>query len=113
MKENVIDVLMYLRQNIPIEGETTQQDQESLKVFLMNAGLANGETHEAFLWLGGPGNPISRQITDRLPALGTNDINLSERKWIVLLILSSQPSQQEAFQQLGMMGFHQFTGLLN
>lgn len=51
MKENVLDILMYLLQNAPLEDEPAIHDQESLKSMLVEAGFANREIHEAFRWL--------------------------------------------------------------
>ena len=158
MKENVIDILMYLLQNASIEEETAQQDQESLKTLLMDAGFANGEIHEAFRWLDDLGNQISEQppieqskgsvrcfsateevlldtecrnyllgltntgiltpnsfelVIDRLLALDSHDIDLSELEWVVLIVLSNQADQQEAFQRLEAMRFHEPNSLLN
>jgi len=158
MKENVIDILMYLLQNASIEEDTVQQDQESLKALLMDAGFANGEIHEAFRWLDDLGNQISQQtpikqakhsvrcfsateealldtecrnyllglantgiltansfelVIDRLLALGSEDIDLSQLEWVVLIVLSNQSDQQEAFQRLEAMRFHEPNSLLN
>ena len=43
MKENVLDVLMYLLQNAPLEDEPVIHDQGALKIMLVEAGFANGE----------------------------------------------------------------------
>lgn len=51
MKENVLDVLMYLFQNY-MEGEfETEPDRESLQVELLEAGFPLPEVHKAFDWL--------------------------------------------------------------
>jgi Smg protein len=51
MKENVLEVLMYLFENYMIEGSEFQPDQEALTVELSQAGFGHGEIHKAFDWL--------------------------------------------------------------
>ena len=63
MKENVIDILMYLLQNASLEEETVEHDHESLKALLQDAGYANGEIHEAFRWL----DDLDLQISQQRP----------------------------------------------
>jgi len=158
MKENVIDILMYLLQNASQEAETVEHDQESLKALLQDAGYANGEIHEAFRWLDDLDSQISQQlpikqaeysfrcfsateealldthcrdyllglkntgiltpnsfelVIDRLLALGSDDIDLSQLEWVVLMVLSNQSDQQEAFQRLEAMRFHELNTRLN
>lgn len=51
MKENALDVLMYLFRHY-IEGELEYvPDRESLQIELLEAGFANGEINQAFVWL--------------------------------------------------------------
>jgi Smg protein len=158
MKENVIDILMYLLQNASMEEEAVEHDQETLKALLQDAGYANGEIHEAFRWLDDLGSQISQQLAikqadhsfrcfsateeslldthcrdyllglvntgiltpnsfelviDRLLALGSDDIDLSQLEWVVLIVLSNQSDQQEAFQRLEAMRFHEPNSRLN
>lgn len=51
MKENVLDVLMYLFQNYMDDDLETEPDRESLQVELMEAGFPLPEIHKAFDWL--------------------------------------------------------------
>ncbi len=54
MKENVLDVLMYLFENYYMDDETElEPDRESLQLELMEAGFPHGEVHKAFDWLEG------------------------------------------------------------
>lgn len=62
MKENVIDILVYLLEHAPIEEDVFQHDQESLKSFLMDAGFASLEIHAAFRWLDDLDLQISEQF---------------------------------------------------
>ena len=51
MKENMLDVLLYLFENYMIEGQEFQPDQETLSVELAQAGFGDGEINKAFDWL--------------------------------------------------------------
>lgn len=51
MKENVLDVLMYLFENYMDEGPEFNPDQETLTAELTEAGFARGEIRKAFSWL--------------------------------------------------------------
>lgn len=66
MKENTLDVLMYLFKNY-IEGELEYvPDRESLQTELLEAGFANTEINQAFIWLDDLANnqsQIEPQIT--------------------------------------------------
>lgn len=62
MKENVLDVLMYLLQNAPLVDEPVAHNQESLKSLLVHAGFTHGEIHEAFRWLDDLSTQISQQV---------------------------------------------------
>jgi len=64
VKENVLDVLMYLFENYMDEGPEFPPDQEALASELAEAGFARGEISKAFSWLEGlslarePGNEL-------------------------------------------------------
>ena len=158
MKENVIDILMYILQNVSVEEDVIQQDQETLKSILLDAGFANLEIHEAFRWLDDLGTQISEQpaielgdhairhlsamekqlldtecqnyllglansgilssnsfelVIDRLIALHTDNIDIDQLEWIVLIVLSNQADEQAAFEQLETMRFHEPSTRLN
>jgi Smg protein len=51
MKENVLDVLMYLFENYMDDESEMQPDRESLRVELEAAGFPNAEVQKAFEWL--------------------------------------------------------------
>lgn len=51
MKENVLEVLIYLFENYMIEDSEFQPDQETLTTELSRAGFGNGEIDKAFNWL--------------------------------------------------------------
>jgi Smg protein len=51
MKENILDVLIYLFENYMIEDAQTYSDQESLARELAQAGFGDGDITRAFDWL--------------------------------------------------------------
>ena len=53
MKENVLDVLMYLFEHYMDEETGLQQDEEELRVELVQAGFQRAEIAKAFAWLNG------------------------------------------------------------
>ena len=53
MKENVLDVLMYLFENYFYDEPDEQPDREALEENLHEAGFSNGEIDKAFEWLDG------------------------------------------------------------
>jgi Smg protein len=51
MKENMLEVLMYLFENYMIEGSEFEPDHEVLSVELSQAGFGDNEINKAFDWL--------------------------------------------------------------
>ena len=51
MKENVLDVLMYLFENYMDDDAELKTDREALRVELEQAGFPNREVGKAFAWL--------------------------------------------------------------
>ncbi len=51
MKENILDVLMYLFENYMDDDTQLEQDPEILKVELSAAGFPHAEINKAFAWL--------------------------------------------------------------
>lgn len=138
MKENVLDVLMYLFENYMDDETEMNPDQESLRVELQEAGFRRTEISKAFAWLEGlaaePGQgecamPASRSVRvfateevarlepgargfllyleqvgllnaqqrevvlDRLMALESDDIDIDQVKWVVLMVMFNQPGE--------------------
>ncbi|MEQ6340950.1 MAG: DUF494 family protein [Gammaproteobacteria bacterium] len=143
MKENVLDVLMYLFENY-LDGELeTAPDQEALRKELIEAGFHYGEIDKAFTWLEGMAqmrenaapimlttshsirvfthqetnrldlecrgfllfleqlgvlDPANRELViDRVMALESEEIDLAQLKWVILMVLFNQPGQEAAF----------------
>lgn len=147
MKENVLDVLMYLFESYMDEEAEISSDQESLKTELLEAGFPQAEINKALSWLEGLAalqdghaarqnsgvrpsfrvfteqetgklgmdgrgfllfleqvgvlDAISRELViDRVMALETDEINLEELKWVVLMVLFNQPGQENALARM-------------
>jgi Smg protein len=139
MKENVLDLLMYLFENYIYEEPESTPDRESLTGSLEEAGFSNAEIERAFNWLDGlaeqrklpelghhSDNPVRvfsveetqrldvdargfilylenagvldsirrEQVLDRLSALDSEDIDIEDVKWVVLMVLFNQPGQE-------------------
>ena len=144
MRENVLDVLMYLFETYIETQDETEIDQEDLRGDLTEAGFNSNEIEKAFDWLDKLNhmNSITEDLfdvssnrvyskiemsrlssscrgfieyleqinilsfnqrellIDRLLALNTNDIDIDQIKWIVLMILFSQPNQEKAYSRM-------------
>jgi Smg protein len=58
--------------------------------------------------------PVQRElVVDRLVALGAGDIDVEQVKWVVLMVLFSQPGQEKAFARMEDLVFEENTGLVN
>ena len=160
MKENVLDILMYLFENY-LEGELEFiSNQEALKKELVEAGFHYGEIDKAFAWLEGMarlrdngaavllpvGNSIrvftdeevarldtecrgfllfleqigvldltNRELViDRVMALeSSDDIDLAQLKWVILMVLFNQPGQEAAFAWMEDLVFDEITHSLH
>jgi Smg protein len=59
-------------------------------------------------------SPVQRELViDRLVALGAGDIDVEHVKWVVLMVLFSQPGQEKAFARMEDLVFEENTGLVN
>jgi Smg protein len=142
MKENVLDVLMYLFQNYMSEDMDIDPNRESMQNALLEVGFPSHEVRRAFEWLDdlaarqrtpiavlnegrsfriftaqeaakldlecrgfllfleqtGILNSETRELViDRVMALGADEIDLNQLKWIILMVLFNQPGQEEAY----------------
>ena len=139
MKENVLDVLMYLFENYYAMGAAEEPlDHDLLTSELQRAGFRNGEITKAFAWLeslvptegarapagrsirvytskecahldtqcrgflmfleqSGVLDPTSRELViDRVMALDSEDMDLTQIKWVILMVLFNQPDKEGA-----------------
>ena len=158
MKENVLDVLMYLFETYVDTEEEPEADHNELRVELAKAGFADVEIDRALDWLDGLTehqdslalsaqtahgtriynafeferldascrgfilyleqigilSPPHREIlVDRLLALETPDIDVEQIKWVVLMVLFSQPGQEVAYARMEDLVFEENTGLVH
>lgn len=51
MKENILEVLLYLFENLMVDDPDSDQDRDSLQHSLLEAGFSPQEIHKAFAWL--------------------------------------------------------------
>ena len=59
-------------------------------------------------------SPVQRELViDRLVALGAGDIDVEQVKWVVLMVLFSQPGQERAFARMEDLVFEENTGMVN
>ena len=155
MKENVIDVLMYLFETYVDTDDDPDTDQNELRVELSSAGFGDNEIDRALLWLdaltdqqqsldyggqtphgtriynefeherldsacrgyimyleqNGILSPPQRELlVDRLLALETPDIDVEQIKWVVLMVLFSQPGQELAYARMEDLVFEESAG---
>ncbi len=158
MKENVLDVLMYLFETYVDTEEEPEPDQNELRAELSRAGFGEAEIERALSWLdaltdqqqsldyghlAGRGtrifnefehdrldsscrgyityleqidilSPPQREILiDRLLALETPDIDVEQIKWVVLMVLFSQPGQELAYARMEDLVFEETSGLIH
>ncbi len=158
MKENVLDVLMYLFETYVEADEEPQPDQNELRDELVTAGFGDTEIDRALDWLDGLADnhdgltynpqtehgtriysdaeqarldaasrgfityleqigilsPPQREILiDRLLALETPDIDVEQIKWVVLMVLFSQPGQELAYARMEDLVFEESSGALH
>ncbi len=80
MKENVLDVLMYLFENYIDEDELGNPNRDELKLELQEAGFATGEVEKAFRWLDGlaelaaDGNDFRPQRSDAIRVYSSKEL---------------------------------------
>ncbi len=158
MKENVLDVLMYLFETYVETEDEPEPDQNDLRNDLSLAGFGDAEIDRALDWLdeltdhqGGLNfvadasrgtrvycdheterldtscrgyiqyleqigilSVMQREILiDRLLALETDDIDVEQIKWVVLMVLFSQPGQEKAYARMEDLVFEENTGLIH
>jgi len=158
MKENVLDVLMYLFETYVDTEEDPEPDQSELRIELSKAGFGDAEIDRALDWLDGLTehqdnlafntqtahgtrifndlemerldvscrgylsyleqigilSPPQREILiDRLLALETHDIDVEQIKWVVRMVLFSQPGQEMAYARMEDLVFEEDTGLIH
>ncbi|MDC9725636.1 MAG: DUF494 domain-containing protein [Gammaproteobacteria bacterium] len=143
MKENVIDVLLYLFENYIDTDDTNKPDKDALELELERVGFQQLEVNKAFDWLEsmtvvsvdsdeknknsdlllrlyskqemerldtqcrgyllfleqvGVLDAATREVViERVMALDTDEIDLEQMKWVVLMVLFYQPGREVAY----------------
>jgi Smg protein len=158
MKENVLDVLMYLFETYVDTEDDPEPDHNELRLELARAGFGEAEIERALVWLDdltgqqdglpygsqtahgtriyndfeherldaycrgyityleqiGILSPPQREIlVDRLLALESTDIDVEQIKWVVLMVLFSQPGQELAYARMEDLVFEETSDLLH
>jgi Smg protein len=158
MKQDVLDILMYLFETYMDDGSAGEADRVELRGELERAGFRNREIDRALEWLDGltDGPDISRLrapnarairvfndverarldsqsqgyivyleqigilspeqrelLIDRLMALGNEEVDIEQIKWVVLMVLFSQPGQETAYARMEDLVFDENPGLLH
>lgn len=158
MRENVLDVLMYLFETYMDGDVEAEPDRHELRDELERAGFSDSEIDRALEWLDGltdgrklvasnaPTECATRVfdaielsrldpdcrgfllyleqlailsasqrelVIDRLMALGNNDIDVEQIKWVVLMVLFSQPGQENAYAKMEDLVFDEAVGALH
>jgi Smg protein len=142
MKENILDVLLYLFENFVYDDPDSLNDRDSLQANLLEAGFSPSEISKAFDWLdvlarerpqlmregSGVASPLRvyapeeiakldtegrgflmflehsgvldaerrELVLDRIMALDAEEVDLNDLKWVILMVLFSQPGQEAA-----------------
>ena len=158
MKENVLDVLMYLFETYVDTDEEPEADHNELRDELSRAGFGDREIDRALDWLDGLTDhqeglafnaqtghgtriysdfeherldvgcrgyityleqigilsaPQREILIDRLLALESADIDVDQIKWVVLMVLFSQPGQELAYARMEDLVFEESTGFIH
>ncbi len=158
MKENVLDVLMYLFESYIDTEEEPEPDHNELRDELSQAGFGDPEIDRALDWLDGLTDhqanidyhaqtpqgtrvysdfeqerldsacrgyisyleqigilsaPQREILIDRLLALDSADIDVDQIKWVVLMVLFSQPGQELAYARMEDLVFEESSGVLH
>lgn len=159
MKQDVFDILLYLFENYMYEEGDLDQDRETLRKELTEAGFRQHEIGKAFDWLEGLASmqdspdalPLAQQhsirlysddelerldtecrgfllfleqmgvldhatrelVLDRVMALDSDEVDLEQVKWVVLMVLFNQPGQEAAVAWMEDLVLDEMTGLLH
>jgi Smg protein len=144
VKDNVLDLLIYLFENYMSADDEPRPDRNTLKVELDKAGFTEPDIERALEWLDGLSGEQLGKVTDataravrifnsqelvrldtdvrgylmylehvrilsgaerelvidRLMALDADEIDIEQVKWVVLMVLFSQPGQESAYAQM-------------
>lgn len=144
LKDNVLDLLIYLFENYMSADDAPRPARDTLKLELDKAGFSEPDIERALEWLEGlSGEQLGKVaeataravrvfssqelqrldtdvrgyllylenvrilsgterelVIDRLMALEADEIDIEQVKWVVLMVLFSQPGQESAYAQM-------------
>ena len=158
MKENILEVLMYLFENYMNDEIEFDTDEESLRTELEQAGFHKVEISKALVWLEGLAGlqDVTEQLAfsaesiriytdeetekldldsrgflmfleqtgvldhntremviDRVMALESEEIDLEQLKWVVLMVLFNQPGREAAYAWMEDLVFDEMPGIIH
>ena len=158
MKEDVLDVLMYLFEAYLEAEPEPEPDRHALRGELERAGFDHPQIDHALEWLDGLSektencvpaitgeravrvfgseelrrldpqcrgylmaleqsgilSPTQRELAiDRIMALGSEDVDIEQIKWVVLMVLFSQPGEEAAYARMEDLVFEEESGVLH
>jgi Smg protein len=127
MKENVLDVLMYLFETYVDTDQDPEPDQNELRGELASAGFGDAEIDRALDWLECLSEDQGGLVFSAQTARGTRVYNSVEQarldvscridveqiKWVVLMVLFSQPGQELAYARMEDLVFEENTGAVH
>ena len=102
------------RQDEPFDSQPAERSVRLFNSFEL--GRLDAECRGYILYLEQIGilSPTQRELViDRLVALGPGDIDVEQVKWVVLMVLFSQPGQENAFSRMEDLVFEESTGMVN
>ena len=112
MKENVLDLLMYLFENYIYDEPDNTPDRETLTESLEEAGFSSNEIERAFAWLDELAEQRQQAVADSastssgIPTFpntqapkscrvfSPDEVSMDDVKWVVLMVLFNQPGQE-------------------
>ena len=102
------------RQEEPFASAPADRSIRLFNAFEMSRLDAESRGYILYLEQIGILNPTQRELViDRLVALGPGDIDVEQVKWVVLMVLFSQPGQENAFARMEDLVFEENTGAVN
>ena len=94
MKENVLDGL----QDFGLPPILALRVYDPFEQIRLNAGCRG---YLLYLEQAGILSPVQRELViDRLVALDTDDIDTEQIKWVVMMVLFSQPGQEQSYARM-------------
>ena len=98
-------------------GEWATPTDRSIRVFSADEiARLDAECRGYIMYLEQIGILSSQQrelVIDRLMALGEDEVDVDQIKWVVLMVLFSQPGQEQAYAQMEDLVFEENTGMVH